>query len=135
MVTELPCVLSPIVILVDDDEDSTAMYAAGLLSMGFQPVATTTAEDALSRARGIRHGAVIADMTLADSSGVDLARRLRADQRTRNVGIIILTGNGFGSARQKAMDAGCDRFLLKPCLPDVLALEIRDLLTRRQHVP
>jgi two-component system cell cycle response regulator DivK len=126
--------VSPVVLLVDDHEDSRAMYAISLLAMGFQPVATTTAEDGFSRACRIHPDVVVADMTLVGASGVELARRLRGDPRTKDAGIIVLTGHAFGSTRQDAMDAGCDRFLLKPCLPDVLALEIRDLLNRRQDV-
>jgi two-component system, cell cycle response regulator DivK len=123
---------SPVVLLVDDHEDSAAMYAIGLLAMGFQPITSETAEDAFARACQIRPDVVVADVMLTGASGVELARRLRADRRTADTGIIVLTGHAIGSTRQEATDAGCDRFLLKPCLPDVLALEIRDLLNRRQ---
>jgi CheY-like chemotaxis protein len=41
----------------------------------------------------------------------------------------VLTGHAAAAVRQQATDAGCDRFLLKPCMPDALAGEIRDLLT------
>ena len=108
------------------------MYAIGLLAMGFQPVTSETAGEAFARACEIRPDVVVADVTLTGASGVDLARRLRDDRRTTNAGIIILTGHTVGSTRQAAIDAGCDRFLLKPCLPDVLACEIRDVLTQRQ---
>jgi two-component system, cell cycle response regulator DivK len=66
-------------------------------------------------------------------SGLELTKLLRDDERTKDVGIIVLTAQAFGSAEQQASDAGCDRFLLKPCLPDALALEIRDVLTSRTH--
>ena len=104
---------SPVVLLVDDHEDSTAMYAIGLLAMGFQPVTSETAEDAFARACEIRPDVVVADVTLTGASGVELTRRLRADRRTAHAGIIVLTGHAVGSTRQKATDAGCDRFLLK----------------------
>lgn len=122
----------PVVLLVDDHEDSAAMYAIGLLAMGFQPVTSGTAEEAFARACEIRPDVVVADVTLTGASGVELTRRLRGDRRTRHAGIIVLTGHSVGSTRQEATDAGCDRFLVKPCLPDVLALEIRDVLSQRQ---
>ena len=122
----------PVVLLVDDHEDSAAMYAIGLLAMGFQPVTSETAEEAFARACQIRPDVVVADVTLTGASGVDLVGRLRGDGRTRNAGIIVLTGHAVGSVRQEATDAGCDRFLLKPCLPDVLALEIREVLNQRR---
>lgn len=107
------------------------MYAIGLLAMGFQPITSETAEDAFARACHIRPDVVVADVTLTGASGIELARRLRADRRTAHAGIIVLTGQAVGSTRQQATDAGCDRLLLKPCLPDVLALEICDVLNHR----
>jgi two-component system, cell cycle response regulator DivK len=124
---------APVVLLVDDHEDSAAMYAIGLLAMGFQPVTSRTAEDAFARACQIHPDVVVADVTLGGASGVELTRRLRGDGRTKNTRIIVLTGHSVGLVRQQATDAGCDRFLLKPCLPDALALEIREVLNQRRH--
>jgi CheY-like chemotaxis protein len=119
---------SPIVLLVDDHEDSAAMYAIGLLAMGFQPVTVGTAEDGFERACRLKPDVVVADVSLAGMSGLDLTRRLRRDTRTRDARIIVLTGHALGGIKDKAEAAGCDRFLVKPCLPDVLALEIRNVL-------
>jgi CheY-like chemotaxis protein len=125
---------SPIVLLVDDHEDSAAMYAIGLLAMGFQPITAGTAEDGFERACRLKPDVIVADVSLAGMSGLDLTRRLRTDTRTRGAGIIVLTGHALGGMKDKAEAAGCDRFLVKPCLPDVLALEIRDVLHQREDV-
>lgn len=124
---------SPIVLLVDDHEDSAAMYAIGLLAMGFQPVTASTAEDGFDRACRLEADVVVAAVNLAGTSGIELTRRLRRDSRTSGVRIIVLTSHSFCEMKDRAEAAGCDRFLMKPCLPDVLALEIRDVLTRTQH--
>jgi two-component system, cell cycle response regulator DivK len=118
----------PVVLLVDDHEDSLAMYAIGLLAMGFQPVTAGTAEAAFARACELHPEVIVADITLPDTSGLELTRRLRQDGRTRDMRIIVLTGHAGDSVKQQADDAGCDRFLVKPCLPDTLALEIRNVL-------
>jgi two-component system cell cycle response regulator DivK len=120
-------------LLVDDHQDSLAMYALGLLAMGFQAITAENAEDGFARACELHPDVVVADVTLPGISGLDLTRRLRSDTRTRDAGIIVLTGHALGSAKQQATDAGCDRFLLKPCLPDALAHEIRNVLVRRRH--
>jgi len=108
------------------------MYTIGLLAMGFQPVTAVTAEDGFERASLLKPDVVVADVSLAGMSGLDLTRRLRLDLRTRDARIIVLTGHAFGRIKDKAEAAGCDRFLVKPCLPDVLALEIRHLLHQRE---
>jgi len=123
---------SPVVLLVDGQERSAAMNAIGLLAMGFQPVMSRSTEDAFERACKIRPDVVVADMTAPGVSGVDLTRRLRGDTRTEETAIIVLTGHALPADRQEVWDAGCDRFILKPCLPDRLAFEIRDLLDDRR---
>ena len=123
---------APIVLLVDEQQDSAALNAIGLLAMGFLLVTAGTAEDAFARACQVRPDVIVTDVTMTDASGVELTRRLRGDVRTRNVGIIGLTGQTFGVTKRAAEEAGCDRFVMKPCLPDVLALEIREVLNHRR---
>lgn len=123
---------SPVVLIVDDHEDTAAMYAILLLATGFQPVSAATAATGFECACVVRPDIIVTDISLGDASGLDLTRRLRGDTRTRNAGIIVLTSHSFGSVRQEATEAGCDRFLLKPCLPDVLAMEIANVLSERQ---
>jgi DNA-binding response OmpR family regulator len=124
---------SPLVLIVDDDQDSCAMYALFLAFMGFRPITEETAESGFARACDIHPDVVVADVILPGLSGLDLTRRLRHDERTKNAGIIVLTGRTFGSDEQQATAAGCDRFLLKPCLPDELACEIRNVLVARHR--
>ena len=109
------------------------MNAIGLLAMGFQPVTAETAEDAFARACQVRPDVIVTDVTMTDASGVELTRRLRSDTRTRSAGIIGLTAQTFGVTSREAEEAGCDRFVVKPCLPDVLAWEIREVLNHRQN--
>jgi two-component system phosphate regulon response regulator PhoB len=71
-------------------------------------------------------------VTLPGASGLDLTRRLRADIRTKEAGIIILSGHATAAAEQRAIEAGCDRYLVKPSLPDALALEIHHVLNSRR---
>jgi two-component system, cell cycle response regulator DivK len=118
-----------VVLLVDDHEESLAMYAFGLLAMGFQPVVADTGDAAFARACEVHPDVVVADVGLQGISGLDLAKRLRADSRTSDARIIVLTGQGASAMQQQADAASCDRFLVKPCMPDALADEIRDLLT------
>lgn len=121
----------PVVLLVDDHADTAAMYAICLMAMGFQPVTTDSSDDGFERACRLQPDVVVADVQ-AGGSGLELARRLREDARTRATGIIVLTGDGFSSLKKKARAVGCDRLILKPCLPDALALQIRDVLNQRQ---
>jgi DNA-binding response OmpR family regulator len=116
-------------LIVDTHLESLAMYAFGLLAMGFQPVTAGNVDEAFARACDVHPDAVVADITAPAASGRALTRRLRGDSRTRDAGIIVLTGVDEGYAG----DPWCDRVLLKPCLPDALAFEIHDLLSSRRQ--
>jgi CheY-like chemotaxis protein len=118
----------PVVLIVDDHPDSLAMYALGLLIMGFQPLMAESAEEAFSRACESRPDVVVTDVGLGGASGLELTRQLRSDFRTKNAGIIVLSGHAGADVQQQADAAGCDRYIVKPCLPDTLALEIRGIL-------
>jgi len=124
---------SPLVLIVDDHQDSLAMYSFALLAMGFEPILAETAEDGFELACRFRPDVIVADITRPGLSGLDLTRRLRSDERSKGAGIIVLSGRAFGAVMQEAEAAGCDRFLLKPCLPAALATEIREVLSARRQ--
>jgi CheY-like chemotaxis protein len=122
----------PVVLIVDDDQDSREMYTLALSAMGFRPLAAVDADDAVARARECPPDVVVTDVHLPGVSGLELTRQLRTDVRTKSAGIILLTGHAVGSVRQQAHDAGCDRFLVKPYLPDALAVQIHEVLHARR---
>lgn len=116
------------ILVVDDDRDTREMYCESLRVQGFDASTAASAEDALATIRDAPPAVVVTDLRFkGQMDGVDLARRLRSDDRTKSVRIIMLTGAAFGEERERAEASGCDRFLLKPCLPATLASEIRRL--------
>ena len=99
------------------------MYAEYLRATGFHPVEIDDTADGLALARtadvivtGIRVGGPF--------DGVELVRRLRESDGTCGKPIIVLTACAFEPDQQRALAAGCDVFLAKPCLPDRLVSEM-----------
>jgi DNA-binding response OmpR family regulator len=116
----------PIVLIVDAHEDSLAMYAIGLMALGFQPVAAKDAEEGFGLACARHPEVVVVDLIIPLTSGLDLIHRLRHDPRTKDVPIIVITGHPRAATFVHAREA--DRFLFKPCAPGTLAIAICDLL-------
>jgi DNA-binding response OmpR family regulator len=127
--------LPPRVLLVDDHLDSADMYAFALQALNMQSFTAATADEAYALAREHRPNVIVSDLQLASASGFDLARRLRASRETSDAAIIILTGRSEGLTEIDALAAGCDRFLVKPCLPAQLASTIREVLALRKARP
>jgi CheY-like chemotaxis protein len=63
-------------------------------------------------------------------SGWDATRLLKASPETGRIPVLMLTGHVFVDAERRAVDAGVDVFLRKPCLPDVLHEQVIALLDR-----
>jgi len=71
---------------------------------------------------------IIMDLSLPVMDGWEATRRLKADERTRRIPVVALTGHALAGHSKVAQEAGCDSFLAKPCLPDQLVAEIRRML-------
>jgi DNA-binding response OmpR family regulator len=122
---------APIVLLVDTAHDDRAMYAEYLRVCGLNPVEVDNTADALTCATSA--AVVVTGIRLQGPvDGVELVRRLRDDNRSRDKPIIVLTACTFKPDQQRALDAGCDVFLAKPCLPERLVHEIRAVLSRHR---
>ena len=117
----------PTILLVQTAPDERGMYAAFLATQGFLPRAVGDTADALISAC---HADVIVTGLRVPGpfDGLELVRRVRHLSDTIRKVIIVLTGCAYEADQQHAFAAGCDVFLTKPCLPDVLAREIRRLL-------
>jgi CheY-like chemotaxis protein len=63
--------------------------------------------------------------------GWEATRRLKADERTRHIPIVALTGHALAGHAEGARQAGCDAFVTKPCLPDALVAELQRVLSAK----
>jgi two-component system cell cycle response regulator DivK len=121
----------PTVLLVDSAHDDRAMYAEYLRVCGLNPVEVDNTADALTRAT-TADVVVTGIRVQGPFDGVELVRRLRNDNGSRDKPIIVLTACTFEPDQQRALSAGCDVFLAKPCLPERLVSDIRVVLSRRR---
>lgn len=121
---------TPAILLVDDSGDERQMYAEFFQASGFRTLQAGNALDAYRLAVELSPDAAIVDLVLPGMSGLELVRKLKSEEHTSRVPVIALTGRTLASDQQVAIAAGCDRFLVKPCLPDDLLVEVRALLAR-----
>ena len=119
-----------VVLLAQPHDDTREMYAEFLRHNGFTPIAVSNGTDALKAAP--RADLIVTGIRLSGGDdGLDVIARLRADERTKNRPIIVLTACVAPADRKRAETAGCDLFLPKPCLPGDLLREVRRMLPRR----
>ena len=115
------------VMLVDGDPDSRTVYRTILRHHGIEVVEAPDAETASRLLESRELDVVVTELTVPGKSGIDLIQEIRRSPKAAGVCIIVLTAIGFEREKQKALDAGCQKVLVKPIEPLVLLNEIRQL--------
>ena len=117
-----------LVLVVDDFADNREMYSEYLTFSGYDVIEATNGKEAIDAAQARLPDIIIMDLSLPVMDGWEATRRLTADDRTRKIPVVALTGHALAGHSKGARDAGCDSFLAKPCLPDQLVAEIKRML-------
>ena len=120
---------TPLILVVDDYEDAREMYAEYLRFCGFRVAEARNGNEALEQAFALLPDLILMDLSLPGMDGWEATRQLKADERTRHIPVVALTGHALAGASEGARKAGCDSFVTKPCLPDDLVVEVRRMLS------
>ena len=118
----------PLVLVVDDYEDARMMYAEYFEFSGFAVIQACNGVEALEKANELLPDVILMDLSLPIMDGWEATRRLKGDERTRAIPVVALTGHALSGYADGAVEAGCDAFVAKPCLPDALVREVRRVL-------
>jgi CheY-like chemotaxis protein len=119
---------APLILVVDDYQDAREMYAEYLQFSGFRVAEARNGNEAVTQAFELRPDLILMDLSLPGMDGWEATRVLKADERTRHIPVVALTGHALAGASEGARKAGCDSFVTKPCLPDDLVVEVRRML-------
>jgi len=118
----------PLILVVDDYQDAREMYAEYLQFSGFRVAEARNGNEAVAQALELKPDLILMDLSLPGMDGWEATRVLKADDRTRQIPIVALTGHALAGASEGAKRAGCDSFVTKPCLPDDLVVEVKRML-------
>jgi CheY-like chemotaxis protein len=118
----------PVVLVVDDFPDNREMYCEYLDHTGYRVLECGDGQTAVDIARQEKPAAILMDLSLPVLDGWEATRILKSDPATASILIIVLTGHAEPASRARAMEAGCDVFMAKPCLPADIADQIKRLL-------
>jgi len=119
---------APLILVVDDYQDAREMYAEYLQFSGFRVAEARNGNEAVAQAFSLRPDLILMDLSLPGMDGWEATRVLKADDRTKHIPVVALTGHALAGASEGARRAGCDSFVTKPCLPDDLVVEVRRML-------
>ena len=119
------------ILVVEDEPAIQELIAYNLKQAGHQPLRADNAEQALNLVANALPDLVLLDWMLPGLSGVEFARRLRADKRTRAIPIIMLTARSDEQDKLHGLETGADDYITKPFSPRELNARIKAVLRRR----
>ena len=124
----------PTILLVEDNEMNRDMLSRRLEQRGYGVLIAVDGVQALEMARSEAPDLVLMDMSLPEMDGWEVVRRLRADSSTAQLPVIALTAHAMAGDRERALDAGCNDYDVKPVDLTRLHQKIQALLERRLSI-
>jgi len=118
----------PLVLVVDDYEDTRELYAEYLDFSGYRAQTAADGREAVRRALRGNPSVIVMDLAMPILDGWEATRILRADPRTKHIPIVVLTGHAEPTQRQRARDCGATAVLTKPLAPRELVAVLQQVL-------
>ena len=120
----------PKIVCIEDDPDILELIQYNLARQGYEVVACRDGEEGLARARSEEPDLVLLDLMLPGLDGIEICKRLKADERTSGIPIIIVSAKGEEGDIVTGLDLGADDYVTKPFGPRELLARVRTALRR-----
>ena len=120
-----------VVLVADDDDDIRSLVAYRMEKAGYGVLQARDGEEAVRLALEHRPALAILDVMMPKADGYEVARRLREDDATKRMPIILLTARAQEADVQRGFDAGADDYIRKPFSPQELRARVQAILGRR----
>ncbi len=119
------------ILIVDDERDILDLLVFNARQEGYETIAVTNGEEAITTARKLKPDLIILDLMLPGLDGLDVSRILNNDEATKDIPIIMLTAKGTEEDVVKGFDLGADDYVTKPFSPKVLFARVKNVLRRK----
>jgi two-component system phosphate regulon response regulator PhoB len=123
--------MSSSILIVEDEPSIAELIAVNLTHAGFLPVRAFQTEQASQLMKEVLPDLIILDWMLPGQSGIQFAKELRSNERTKDIPIILLTARSDEMDKITGLEAGADDYVTKPFSPKELVARVRAVLRRR----
>jgi signal transduction histidine kinase len=119
---------TPKILVVDDNPDNVELLAKRLQASGYRTCEAYDGEQALVKVAEEDPALVILDVMMPKLDGFEVCRRLKTEDRTRSIPVIMLTAKREVPDKIRGLDTGADDYVTKPFNPQELMARVRSLL-------
>jgi DNA-binding response OmpR family regulator len=121
------------VLVADDDEDILELVSFRLERAGYEVVTARDGAAALATAQERHPDLAVLDVMMPGLNGYEVTQRLRADDATRDIPVILLTARVQEADVNRGFEAGADDYLRKPFSPQELRARVQAIIARRSR--
>jgi len=121
-------------ILLVDDNDDVRSFISDYLGSSYKILEAKDGQEGLSLTNEHIPDVVIADIIMPEMDGYDLCRKIKTEERTSHIPVILLTAKASGDSTEEGFKHGADYYLIKPFNPKILELRIKNILRARNRV-
>ena len=121
----------PVVLVAEDDEDILALVVFDLEDEGYEVLTARNGKEAISLAFDRLPDLILLDVAMPGLDGYEVTRRLRADESTRGIPVVLLTARAQVKDVILGFEAGANDYVTKPFRPDELRTRLHAALGRR----
>lgn len=121
-------------ILLVEDNTELRSFVKGILNHQYAIIEATNGQEGWDVAVDRIPDMVISDVMMADVDGLELCRRLKSDERTSHIPVILLTAKATTVHQVEGLETGADNYLTKPVNVQLLELTIRNLFKTRERI-
>jgi two-component system phosphate regulon response regulator PhoB len=119
------------ILVVEDEEDILELVRFNLAREGYHVAGALSGEEALRKARTEAFDLIILDLMLPGIDGLEVAKKLKANDKTWHIPIVMLTAKGEEADIVTGLELGADDYITKPFSPRILIARVRTALRRR----
>lgn len=123
--------MQPRIVLIEDEKDIVELVRYNFRKEGFTVESFARGKDGLEGLRQRPADLVLLDILLPDLDGLEICKRLRSDDRLKNVPVIFLTAKGEEIDRVLGLELGADDYVVKPFSPRELVARVKAVLRRQ----
>ncbi len=126
--------MEPKVLVVDDEARTLRLMEAMLVSAGYQVIMAENGTEAITKAILSSPDVILLDVMMPGIDGFEVASRLRANEQTKDIPIVMVTALGEVKDRVKALESGSDDFLTKPVDKKELITRVKTLVEKSERI-
>ena len=123
------------IVVIEDDKDVSDVLKYFLEKEDYRVHVAQDGVTGLELAAKVRPNLILLDLVLPKLDGIEVCKKLRADQRLNEVPIIMVTAKGELSHKVEGLELGADDYVTKPFQPQELIARIRAILRRQEGLP